>query len=488
MIKKLLLALLLAVIALAVVLAAGTFNRGSRQFAVAPIEGLKVDAEAVANRLGELVRLKTLSVDGEPDAAADAFHALHALLAQRYPATHRTLKRETIGLSLLYTWPGSDPSLPALMLMAHQDVVPIAPGSEGDWKADPFGGEIRDGFVWGRGAWDDKGNLVAQMEAIEALAASGFKPRRTLYLAFGHDEEVGGLQGAAKIAATLKAAGVKLGMIVDEGMLVTEGVLKGLTPPAALVGLAEKGYLTLILTAQAAPGHSSMPGPRNAVGALAAAIAKLEAHPMPASLASPVDAMFDTLAPEMGGLNRVLLSNRWLMEPLLVRELLKTPSTAAVMRTTAAPTMLSAGNKENVLPARAQGTVNFRLRPGDTREDVIRHVTRVIDDPSVTLTVGPIEYAATRVTPPDGPGYALIARTVREVMPEAVVAPALMIAGTDSRHFDGYADEVFKFSPVRAKPEDLGRFHGTDERIAVTNLAEMVRFYHRLVQSAQELK
>jgi carboxypeptidase PM20D1 len=173
------------------------------------------------------------------------------------------LKREFVNeLSLLYTWPGSDPAAKPIMLMAHQDVVPIAPGTERDWQVEPFSGEIRDGFVWGRGAWDDKANLFAIFEAIETLAASGFKPRQTIYIASGHDEEIGGEQGAKAIAALLQSRGVKLDFVVDEGLLITEGILKGLDRPAALIGIAEKGYLTLALAAKARPGHSSMPPPK----------------------------------------------------------------------------------------------------------------------------------------------------------------------------------------------------------------------------------
>ena len=242
MLKRIALGFALLLAGLIVVLAANTLRQGSRQIEVAPVAPLAVDESAAAQRLAAAVRLRTLSFDGRDGASAGEFRKLHALLEKSFPQAHAVLKREFVNeLSLLYTWPGSDPKARPIMLMAHQDVVPIAPGTERDWQADPFTGEIRDGFVWGRGAWDDKANLFAIFEAVETLAASGFRPRRTLYIASGHDEEVGGEQGARAIAALLQSRGVRLDFVIDEGLLITEGVLKGLDKPVALIGTAEKG-------------------------------------------------------------------------------------------------------------------------------------------------------------------------------------------------------------------------------------------------------
>ena len=224
------------------------------------------------------------------------------------------------GHSLLYTWEGSDPKAAPIALLAHQDVVPVAPGTEKDWQQPPFEGVIADGFIWGRGSWDDKGNLYAMLEAAEQMAKQGFRPKRTVYFAFGHDEEVAGIRGAKAIAATLAARGIKLDFVLDEGLLITDGIMKGLDKPAALIGVAEKGYATLVLTAQATPGHSSMPPRQTAIGMMSAALARLEDHRLPMQIRGTVSEMFDTLAPEMSGFNRVVLSNLWLFKPLLLRE------------------------------------------------------------------------------------------------------------------------------------------------------------------------
>ncbi|KAB2840387.1 MAG: M20/M25/M40 family metallo-hydrolase, partial [Burkholderiales bacterium] len=260
MLKKMAYGALALVLALILMIGVNTLRHGSRQMVVPPAPLLSLDTDAAAQRLAAAVRLRTVSHDGQDGASAAEFQKLHVLLEKSFPRVHAGLRREVVGgHSLLYTWPGSDPKAKPILLMAHQDVVPIAPGTEKDWQADPFGGEIRDGFIWGRGAWDDKANLVGIFEAVEMLLAAGHQPRQTVYIASGHDEEIGGESGAMAIVALLKERGVRLDFVLDEGLLITEGVLKGLDAPVALIGTAEKGYLTLALTATATPGHSSMP-------------------------------------------------------------------------------------------------------------------------------------------------------------------------------------------------------------------------------------
>ena len=482
--KKIALALLSLIALLAVVVVANTLRLGSRQIAVAPVQPLELDENAAAQRLAAAVRLRTISLDGEAAANAAEFRKLHALLKKSFPRAHAVLKRETVNeLSLLYAWPGSDAAAKLIMLMAHQDVVPIAHGTERDWKADPFAGEIRDGFVWGRGAWDDKANLFAIFEAVETLAAAGFKPRQTVYIVAGHDEEIGGQQGAKAVAELLKSRGVQLEFVLDEGLLITEGVLKGLDKPVALVGTAEKGYLTLALGAKAVPGHSSMP-PHTAIGMLSAALARLEDRQMPAAIRGVAAEMFDTLAPEMGGLNRALLSNLWLFGPVVKAQLEKAASTNAMLRTTTALTVVQAGNKENVLPGLAEAKVNFRILPGDSIEGVTAHVKATVANEAIAVARSGHGNEPTAISPSSASGYRLINRTIRELFPGTVVAPGLMIAATDSRHMAPIADAIYRFSPVRAKSEDLPRFHGTNERISVANHAELIRFYHRLLLNA----
>ncbi len=488
MIKRLLWGLLALLLALALVLALNTWRQGSRQIEVMALAPLAVDKDAAALHLSEAIRARTVSSRDDAALNADQFRQLHALLESRYPMAHAVLKRELVGeLSLLYTWPGSDAKAQGVMLMAHQDVVPIAPGTEKDWSVDPFAGLVKDGYVWGRGSWDNKGNLIAQMEAIELLAAAGYKPGRTIYLVAGADEEVAGLRGAKRIAAMLKERGVRLDFVIDEGMVITDGILPGLGKPAAIVGVAEKGYVSVVLRLSGKPGHSSMPPAKggSAIAMMSAALKRIDDEQLPAAIRGVAGEMFGTLAPEMGGFQRVALSNLWLFGPVVQKQLEASPSTNAMLRTTTALTMANAGNKDNVLPGQAEATVNFRLLPGDTIASVMERVkgqvTQATGSESFELFALPGGNEATGISSTASAPYRLLNTTVREVFPGTLVTPGLYLAGSDSIHFVGLSDNVFRFSPIRVKPEDIPRLHGTNERIAVDNLAELIRFYHRLL-------
>ena len=316
------------------------------------------------------------------------------------------------------------------------------------------------------------------------MAKAGFRPKRTIYFAFGHDEETAGTAGAKSIAALLASRGVRLDFVIDEGLLITEGIMKGLDKPAALIGVAEKGYATLVLNAQATPGHSSMPPRDTAIGMMSAALARLEDHRLPMQIRSTVAEMFDTLAPEMSGFNRVVLSNLWLFRPLLLREFEKSGPTEAMVRTTTALTIFNAGDKDNVLPGNAEATVNFRLIPGDTQETVIDHVRGTIANDRISIKPFAGNTNPPPVTPTASPSFQMLNRTIREIYPDVIVAPGLMVAATDSRHYTGITDKIFRFSPVRANSDDLKRFHGTNERLSIEGYADMIRFYRRLIENA----
>ncbi len=488
MVKKTLWGLLVLLVLLAVAVAVNTLRKGTRQLQVEPLAPVAIDGAAVAERLAEAVRLQTISSRDDAQLNADQFQALHALLQKRFPRVHAHLQREVVGgLSLLYTWQGADPKAPPILLMAHQDVVPVAPGTEGDWQVPPFAGVVKNGFIWGRGSWDDKGNLLSQLEAVEMLLAGGYQPPRTLYLAYGADEEVAGLRGAARIAALLQERGVRLDFVLDEGLLVLEGVMPGIAKPTALIGVAEKGYMSVVLKVSATPGHSSMPPPKgtSAIAMVSAALARLEDKQLPAGIRGVAGEMFDTLAPEMGGFSRVALSNLWLFGPVVQKQLEGAASTNAMLRTTTALTIVNAGNKENVLPGSAEATVNFRILPGDTKEGVLQHMHSHVADAApggqFELVALPGAVDASKVAPTGSAQYRVLNQTIREVFPDALVAPGLMVAGTDSIHYGAISDHIFKFSPIRANSEDLKRFHGTNERLSVANYLDAIRFYHRLI-------
>jgi carboxypeptidase PM20D1 len=486
--KRTILVLALGLVAAAGLLLARAAALRPTQPAVGPAPAVALeDPDAAIQRLAGAIRIATISHQDPADDDPAVFQAFRDHLERSFPALSATLQRELVNeRALLYTWRGRDPSQRPVVLMAHQDVVPVEPGTEASWREPPFSGAVADGFVWGRGTLDTKGKLVAVCEAVDRLIRAGFQPTRTTYLVFGADEEVGGRRGAFAIAERLRAQGVQLEWVLDEGGFLAEGLVPGVAAPVALVGIAEKGYLTVSLTAHAEGGHSSMPPPQTAIGILAAAVARLEAHPMPAALRGATDEMLGALAPEMAFPLRVAVANRDLLGPVLVRALARTPRGNAAVRTTTAVTMIQGGVKENALPASARALVNFRLLPGDGIESVLAHVRRAVDDPRVEVAVADPTTALepspeSRV---DSDAFALLARTIRETHPDAVVAPDLVLGGTDARYFRPLSENVYRFGPLRLGPDDLKRAHGTDERIGVDDYLDSIRFYERLLQNA----
>ena len=478
---------LLGLVVLAAVLLARASALPSHQLHPAPAPRIALDETALAARLAAAVRFPTLSYDdGTTESHHEPFDALQHWLEESFPRLHATLTRERVGgLSLLYTWKGRNSALEPILLLAHQDVVPAADLRR--WTHPPFEGAVADGFVWGRGAIDDKSALVGLCEAVEWLLGQGFQPERTVILAFGHDEEVGGGHGAAKIADLLKERGVHAAFSLDEGLAVLmPGVVPLLAHPAALVGVAEKGYATIELVAHAAGGHSSMPPRHTAAGVLAHAILAVENHPFAGGIGGVTGGFFAYLAPEMPLLARVPFANLWLFGRPMDWALSGSPAVNALLRTTTAVTMLSGSPKENVLPSAATATVNFRILPGDTAEGVLARVRGLVADPQVDVRFQSPPHDPSEVSPVDGPAFALLQRTIGESFPDAVVAPGLVLGGTDSRHYGPITRNRYRFGPFHFDASDVKRPHGIDERLGITNYADGVRFYVRLIQNASE--
>ena len=472
---------LIGVLLLVVVIRAAGFN--SRQVPVPPAAKMEFDSEASLKRLSRAIQFRTVSSRDPAQTAPAEFDQFHKFLGEAFPNIGKHLNRETInGHSLLYTWKGRDSALKPILLMAHMDVVPAA---EAGWQHPPFAGALAGGYVWGRGAMDDKASVMAILDAVEHLLADGFTPSRTVYLAFGHDEEVGGHNGAAKIAELLHSRGVKIEFVLDEGMNILDGIIPGITAPVALVGIAEKGYLSLRLTVETPGGHSSIPPAHTAIGIISRALRRLEATPFPSRLGGATRRMLEYLGPEMSWTSRLALANLWLFDPLVRKQLARSALTNAAIRTTLAPTIFTAGVSENVLPASAAAVVNLRLLPGDTIAGAIEHVRSVIDEPNVKITPLPVQVEASPISDIQGPSFQLIQQTIRQTAPAALVAPALLVAATDSRHYQILTPNVYRFLPITLGPEDTQRYHGIDERISIEHYERCVRFYAQLIRNSQ---
>ncbi len=441
-----------------------------------------IDQAAAARHLSEAVQIKTISNQNKADNQWAEWDRLHAWMAATYPAAHAAMTREILpNKALVYTWTGSDKALKPIVLMAHQDVVPITPGTEKDWKHDPFGGEIAEGAVWGRGSIDDKGSLVAIFEGLEALAKTGFQPKRTVIVVSGQDEEAGGT-GAQAAAALLKSRGVQAEWVLDEGSAaINDHPITG--KPAAVIGIAEKGYATLVVTAPAKGGHSSAPPAQTGVGTLARAITAITDNQFPMRLDGPGAQMVSTLSAQGSFVTRMAIANQWLFGAMLKAKVSETPAGAALLHTTIAPTMLKGSPKENVLPQDAAAWINYRIAPGQTTDDVLNAAKAATRGMDVQLKwAGPV-INPSPVSSTSSEGWKVIAALASDGG-KLPVAPGLVGAGTDSRYMTPISSDIYRYQPLLANLDTFGMIHGTNEHMTVENLARMTTFYARLVASA----
>lgn len=473
------------IVILIFIVAINTVRLTSKQMAVQPIEEVDLDEEGSVDRFRRVLQFETVSYEDSSKFDAEPFLALHAYLEQAFPKVHATLKREVIGdYSLLYSWKGSNSSRQPILLMSHIDVVPVDPATRDEWEHPPFGGDIADGFIWGRGALDIKCGAVGILEAVEFLLAEGFHPSRDIYLAFGHDEEVGGANGNTRMAATLKERGVRLEYVLDEGGFLAEDIIPGVAAPVAYVAVAEKGYFGLTLTAQSTGGHSSMPPPQTAVGIVAAAIQKLESNPFPSQLGGATGLMLDYLGPEMPIAQRIIIANRWLLGPFIKRQFAGSPSLNALIRTTTAATMMEGSVARNVLPTSARAVVNFRMLPGHTSVQVLEYVRATVNDPRVEYDGSGKTREAPAVSDTESVAFKSLQRTIGEVFPGALVAPALTAVTTDSPKYEEITENTFRFIPTRMNNAGLTLLHGVNERIAVQNYLEIIRFFIQQIRNS----
>jgi carboxypeptidase PM20D1 len=481
--KKVLKTLLILFVLLLGVLLAKTFLAKSHQIQVSAVEKIPLNSDSLVNHLVGALQVQTISYDEPSKLNRSEFQRFHDYLRKSFPLTHTKLTVESVSeYSLLFRWPGTDSQLAPFVLMAHMDVVPV---EATPWKHPPFSGEIAGGYVWGRGTLDDKSNVLAQLEAVEYLLQNGYQAKRTIYLAFGHDEEAGG-QGAAAIVQLLESRGVKPDMVLDEGGAILEALIPGVLTPAAMIGTSEKGYVTVDLSMEGTGGHSSAPPRHTIIGSLSRAVERLEERPMPARLEGSAAQMMDYLGPELPFVSRFFVVNRWLFQPLMVFAFSKIGVANAMVRTTTAVTMFNGGVKENVLPSHATATVNFRIRPGETVEDVIKHVRKTVANDQIKISQRPHAMNPSPISAPEAQQFKMLHRTIKEIYPSVLVVPGVVIGATDARHYSSICKNVYRFSPFRVTMEDFRGVHGTDERIEVQNYLNMIRFYVQLLRNAAE--
>ena len=487
--KKIFLAILLALAALIVVLLFNTFTLQSKQIKSASSErlNLPINQSAVVH-LSEAIRIKTISYDDTSMMQNNsAFDSLFTFLHSAYPLVFRSLQDTVLnGRNLLLRWEGSNKKLAPAILYAHMDVVPIEENTLAQWKHAPFSGDVGadsttgENCIWGRGALDDKGSLISIYEAINKLLSKGFKPERTIYIASGSDEEIGGRKGAKVIAEYCRQNNLHFTFYLDEGGIVSEGVVPGIKKPVAIIGTSEKGYVTFDITVNLKGGHSSHPAKETSIDVLLKALQKMHDSKFEKKATQSVKEFMDYVGPEMPMPMKIVFANRWLLKPLVLNEYTKTEEGNAMVRTTGVTTVINAGVKENVIPNKVSAKVNFRILPGETIKDVEEHVKNAVNDQRVEIKIGEANEPS-KTTSSDEWGFKLLQQTTSEVFPDAIVAPFLMLGSTDSKHFADLTDQTYRFFPARMNGEGVGTIHGINERIRISSYMETIKFYEQLL-------
>ena len=465
---------------------------------------IDVDLDGAVERLSKAVQFKTISNQDRDDFDTEAFTNYHKFLEQSYPEVHKTLKKELHGdprpYSLLYTWEGKDPSLQPALFYAHQDVVPVPEDSRDQWKEDPFAGTVKDGYIWGRGVLDDKNQIHAILEAAEMKIKEGWQPSRTLYFVFGQDEEVGGAEGAKKIADVLEERGIeRFAYVMDESAPLTPGIFPGIKDNTALIGIAQKGFISLELAINGIGGHSSMPPEESNIGILAEAITKLEDAQFPYKIHPAVRSQYRYMGPELDEAMQPLYAavafgkddELTEMEQKFIDAMATNEVTRAMLHTTIAVTMFNAGIKDNVLPPSATAVVNFRPMPGDTPDVIIEHVKKAIDDDRIEIKDISASTPATNIADANGPGYKMLEKTIRQIWGnELIVSPFFVVGGSDSKHFQArdFAPDVYTITAIQLEnTEEFKGFHGVNERILVEEYGKSIGFFYQIFDNLESL-
>ena len=479
MVKRLLSILLLALVAVVVLVLFNTFRFSNTQPSkeALPVAGI---SDSAAIHLSNAIQIKTISFGDTLAIDTSEFLKFRSFMESAYPIMHQKLARQSFNeFSYVFTWKGKDTTRKPIVLMGHLDVVPVEAVAESKWTVPSFSGLIKNDTVWGRGAVDDKGSCIAIMEAVEQLLKEGFVPPQTIYLCFGHDEEISGKRGAAVMSKWFRDNKIEPALVLDEGGMIDTEILKEAKRPLAVIGVGEKGFVNIDMAVEIAGGHSSMPHKETSIDVLNKAIENVRKEQMPATITPAVDEMLKKMGPYQGFTTRMAISNLWLFKGLLISEMEKSNQTNAMIHTTLVPTIVRSGIKDNVIPSIANATFNSRILPGETSDDVVNFVKKAVNDERVSIkkqSISLMEPSTTTST--EHPMYKMIETVTYKTVPGIVVSPYLVVGATDSRYFRGFSDAVFNFTAI----QNAKGFHGIDERIGISDLKRMIFFYTLLIK------
>ena len=436
--------------------------------------------DSAALHLSQALQIKTVSFGDTLPIDTAEFIKFRTFMETTYPLMHQKLEKKSFNLfSYVFTWKGKDTTLAPYVLMAHTDVVPVEAIAESKWSYPSFSGTIDKDTIWGRGAVDDKGSAIAIMEAVELSLQENIQPNRTIYLCFGHDEEISGKRGAAIFSKWFDSSNIKPALVLDEGGMVDTEKFKATGRPVAVVGTGEKGYTNIDLTVEILGGHSSTPMKETAIDILNKAIVKVRAKQMPALIAPPVQDLLNRTSAGESFFTKMVMANMWLFKGSVIKKMEASNQTNAMVHTTLVPTIVKAGIKDNVIPSIAKATFNSRILPGQTSDDVVAFVKKAINDERVIVKKQTISlFEASATTSADHPTFKKIEGLTQQVLPNVLVSPYLVVGATDSRYFRPFSESVLNFSPM----QNVKGFHGIDERLGKEDLNRMITFYKLFIQ------
>ena len=432
--------------------------------------------------MSSAIQIATVSPEDTTRIDSLHFNRFRIFLESAYPLLHQKLVRTIIkDYSYIFEWKGTDTSLLPIILMGHYDVVPVEPSAVKLWTVSPFGGEVKDSIIWGRGSVDDKAAVISILEATENLLQKGFTPTRTILLCFGHNEESTGT-GAIAIVDHLQKKHIRADMVIDEGGEINTGKMKDVQRPIAMIGVAEKGYVTFELAVQKPGGHSSKPDKETAIDILSRALYKLRTVQMPVKLTEPVKEYFQRVSGSSNNFfNKMALNNLWLFKSIVQNRLGATPEGDAMQRTTIVPTIIESGIRENVIPTNAKAIVNCRILTGETTSGVQEFIKNAINDNRVTIIIkGDFNTEPSPLTTTSSPAFKRMEEAVYQTLDDVIPVPYVMLGASDSRNYRAISNGVINFTPlINSKG-----FHGIDERLPVKDFQRSINFFTSIIKES----
>ena len=434
--------------------------------------------ENAPNLLSKAIRHKTISKTVYEETDFESFHNFISFIKKQYKEFISIVELELVNdYSIVIKWKGEDSKKKPILLMGHYDVVP----ANNDWTYDPFSGEIKDGYVWGRGSLDVKVQIISCLESASKLASENFTPERDIYFSFGHDEEQGGKNGALKVFDYFKQKNIHFDSVIDEGGCITRDFMKGIDRPIAVIGTCEKGYANIQIEVSGDEGHSSNPPKMTSLGKLSKLICDLEKNQMSMKLSKPTREMLYRLRPYMSFANKLILSNLWLFKYIFMFSFSKMPIGNALLRTTTAVTMAEGSSVPNVLPKTSKTIINFRISPEDSCSTLMKHIIKVTKKYNAKITPLRLDEPS-KFSSFDSKCFLAIEKTVRKISKDAITTPYLMMAGTDSIKFEDISDNIYRFSPYEVSKDLLKGIHGTDEKIPVEQVKLCAYYFEMFIK------